>query len=341
MNRTAITIVIPAYNRLPPLLATLASARAACARLQEPAEIILVDDGSTPPLAECLPSEAVAPPVRLLRQPNQGSIVARLAGLAAAAGEFVLFLDSDDLIGPDKLHHHLHALRTTQADISYDDVGITAPPPSPIRTRSHLPPVGDIAELMLRVQPPPHGPVYRADYLRRALATPILPGMRRSDSVGDVWLYYNLCIHPARLVKVDGPHTLIGEHDEERYSQHWERLGFSALEVMETFLRRCPPPPATRHARRLVGECAFVSWRKLPRDFSPAFRARMLALWRAAPDHPAMRLGGGWFTRVARLLGPVTAGRLFRLRNAPYSRSRTIDDAELARLENAARLDPP
>lgn len=338
MSTPEATIIIPAYNRISPLAQTLASALAACARLGRPAEILLVDDGSVPPIAEALPAAAASPGVRILRQPNQGSMIARLTGLAAARGEFVLFLDSDDLVSADKLHLHCAALRAGPALVaSYDDVGVLsdpADPASPVRPAHAFAVAADLPGLMLSVQPPPHGCVFRREFLVRALAAPVVPPERSLDAVGDVWLYYNLAVHPGAVVKIDAPLTLIGVHDEGRYSQCWERLGCAALRLGERFMAATAgsaSPDAVR-ARQLVGECAFASWRRLPRDFSPAFRRRQLALWRQAPRGPLDRLGGKGFRLLARVLGPVSAGRLLRLRNAPYSASRTVDDATLARL---------
>jgi hypothetical protein len=332
------SIIIPAFNRLAPLAQTLASARATCRHLGAPAEILLVDDGSSPPLATALPELAADPLVRLLRQSNQGSIVARQTGLAAARGEFVLFLDSDDLVTADKLHRHCAALRAAPLLVAtYDDVGAAADPAdpaSPIRTAQTFGPAADLPDLVLRVQPPPHGGVFRRDFLLRALAAPVVPPTRSLDSVGDVWLYYNLSVHPGAVGKIDAPLSLVGIHDEGRYSQSWERLGCAALRLAELFMAATAATTAAPvlRARLLVGECAFNSWRRLPRDFSPAYRRRQLAVWRQAPRGPLHRLGVRGFRAVARILGPETAGRLLRLRNAPYAACRTVDAATLARL---------
>jgi glycosyltransferase involved in cell wall biosynthesis len=317
----------------------LASAERAAARLGEPVEILLIDDGSEPPLANVLGDLPASGSVRLIRQANQGSIVARLTGLRAAQGEFVLFLDSDDLFAPAKLKEHVARLRAATADISYDDLGEPArgdAVPETSATCARLAPADTVEELLLRVQPAPHGPVYRRSYLLAALDPALLPPLRQCDAVGDIWLFYNLCIHPARIVKIDAPLTLLGEHEEARYSQHWERLGFASLGIMESFMRLCPVTPATSLARRLVGECAFNSWRRLPRGFEPGFSRRLLALWRAAPDHASMRLGGPLFRALAAVFGRTGAGRILRLRNARYSRIRTIDDAELSRLRGSS-----
>ena len=338
MTAPVASIIIPAYNRTGPLAATLASAYRACHRLGEPAEIILVDDGSTPPLATLLPPDLL---LRIIPQANQGSIVARATGLASARGEYVLFLDSDDLVADEKILRHVAALRQDTALVaSYDDVGALADPAnpaSPIHTTQHLAVAPGLPELLLRVQPPPHGCVFRRAFLCRALARPIIAPDRSLDAVGDIWLYYNLALFPGPVTKVDAPLSLIGIHDLERYSQSWERLGCAALRLVERFMAAtaASTESATHRARLLAGEVAFSSWRRLPRDFSPEFSRRQLALWRQAPRGALDRLGGPLFHTLALLFGPANAGRLLRLRNGTYASCRTVDDTTLARLLSA------
>lgn len=333
----AVSIIIPAYNRIEPLRHTLSSAVRAADWLCEAVEILLIDDGSSPSLDQIFANTPFDARIRIIRQPNQGSIVARMTGLSAARGEFILFLDSDDLISPAKLLKHVERLRKDTADISYDDMG---PPtrgdaiPKESSVHTTLATVNTVEELLLTVQPAPHSPIYRRSYLLQALAKPLLPPLRECDAVGDIWLYYNLCIHPAKVVKINAPLTLPGQHGETRYSQHWERLGYASLGVMESFQQHCPVTSATQAARRLLGECAFISWRRLPRGFDATYSQQLLALWRAAPEHEKMNLGGPLFRALALFLGPVGAGKLLRLRNANYSEIRTVDDAELIRLRD-------
>lgn len=323
-----ISVVIPAFNRTGPLRETLASALSALRQVS--GEIVLVDDGSQPPLTEML-GDLEDREIRHVRQANQGSIVARLRGLAEARGEYVLFLDSDDLLHPDKFGVVLPALRAGDADIVYDDLarpireggGWRFEPAEALRHAT------DPAQFFLRVQPVPHSPTYRREYLLRHLGKPLIPARRRCDPAGDVWLYYNLCAFPARIVKVDRALTAIGVHDEDRYSRHWERIAAAALEVMEEFAKACPAVADMLPARITSGECAFDSWRRLPRRFHRDFEERMLRLWRNAPRGPVEHLGGPLFTKLARLLGPERAGRLLRLRNQSYAACRTVDEAEL------------
>jgi len=103
---TDVSVIIPAYNVAGFIEACLASVQA---QSLETWECIVVDDGSQDGTAERV---AAAPDrrVRLMRQPNQGVSAARNAGLAAARGRHVMFLDGDDLLHPTALERLLSAL---------------------------------------------------------------------------------------------------------------------------------------------------------------------------------------------------------------------------------------
>jgi hypothetical protein len=85
-------------------------------------EVIVIDDGSSPPLdvgAGALPD----PRVRLLRHDvARGVSSARNAGIAAARHPYVAFLDDDDLWSPRKLVAQTAALASTGAGFSYTGV---------------------------------------------------------------------------------------------------------------------------------------------------------------------------------------------------------------------------
>jgi len=99
MNAPAVSVVIPLYNKRDEVGPTL---RSVMAQTCSPAEIIVVDDGSTDGSAEVV--RAVGSPlVRLLSQPNAGVSVARNRGVAEARGEYIAFLDADDLWEPGYL----------------------------------------------------------------------------------------------------------------------------------------------------------------------------------------------------------------------------------------------
>jgi glycosyltransferase involved in cell wall biosynthesis len=86
-----VSVVMPVYNGAKYLRQALDSA---LAQIYAPLEVIAVDDGSTDESAEIL--EAYRPRVVTLRQANAGVSAARNAGIRAARGELIAFLDQDD-----------------------------------------------------------------------------------------------------------------------------------------------------------------------------------------------------------------------------------------------------
>ena len=95
------SVIIPAFNAA----ATLARAiDSVCAQSWPAHEIIVVDDGSTDASAEV--ARRFGTPVRLIEQANSGVSAARNAGVAAATGDWLAFLDADDWYAPDRLRLH-------------------------------------------------------------------------------------------------------------------------------------------------------------------------------------------------------------------------------------------
>src|SRR5690242_19491312 len=89
-TRPRASVIIPAYNAVRTLPATLTALRAQTYPADR-LEVIVVDDGSTDATAEV----AAAGGARVLRQANAGPAAARNRGAAAASGDFVLFTDAD------------------------------------------------------------------------------------------------------------------------------------------------------------------------------------------------------------------------------------------------------
>lgn len=105
-----VSVIIPTYNR--PQLLTEAVA-SVLAQTYRPIEIIIVDDGSTDETPRVADDLARAHPdeIRVIHQPNRGVGLAREAGRLTARGEFIQYLDSDDLLWPEKFGLQVQALR--------------------------------------------------------------------------------------------------------------------------------------------------------------------------------------------------------------------------------------
>lgn len=311
-----ISVIIPVYNRGDLIHYTLESLRRASVGLQ--VETIIVDDGSDRPVADDLGRLGYSNGVRIIRQANQGLLFARLTGLSAATGRQVLFLDSDDLIAPEKLRAQVTAMAQGGYDVSYTDTArarlvgkfddIVIEPDA--RTRA----TGDAADFFINIQPAPHSPVFRTRFLQDVVKDAFFPPSPLYNAVAEIWFYHNAAPRAARVVHVPGPYSIVGSHGDVRLTSHWERLAVASLAVMEAFARSVPPTPEYTKVRASVGEKAFRSWRRLPRDFHPGYDRRLLNLWTqlTSAPRPLAPLGGAGFQFAARVLGPEVAGRLFR-----------------------------
>ena len=128
-SRPMVSVVIPAYNCERFLAEAIESVLAQSYR---PNEVIVVDDGSTDQSANIARSYKE---IQYIYQPNQGLAVTRNRGLAIAQGEFIAFLDADDVWLPNKLKVQVEHL-TEHPDVGLNvcrienflDPGVSLPP---------------------------------------------------------------------------------------------------------------------------------------------------------------------------------------------------------------------
>lgn len=104
LSDTTISVVIPCYNAGTYLGETLNSV---LNQTFTPLEVLVVDDGSTDDSAQI--ARTFGKLVRVISQKNQGECVARNHGISEAKGEWIAFLDADDIWEEDKLEHQLPA----------------------------------------------------------------------------------------------------------------------------------------------------------------------------------------------------------------------------------------
>lgn len=111
-----ISVIIPVYNVAPYLPECLDSV---IGQTYTDLEIIIVNDGSTDESGAICNSYAQKDHrIRVIHQQNQGLSAARNAGIDAAHGEYISFLDSDDYMMPDLLEHLLNLCLEYGADMS-------------------------------------------------------------------------------------------------------------------------------------------------------------------------------------------------------------------------------
>lgn len=101
MHNYKVSVIVPAYNVASSVVGCLDSVYA---QSYANIELIVVNDGSTDEtLAKLRAYRAEHSSMTLIDQPNRGLSAARNAGLDAASGELIFFLDSDDYIGADEI----------------------------------------------------------------------------------------------------------------------------------------------------------------------------------------------------------------------------------------------
>lgn len=243
-----VSVILPVFNRP----GALREAVGSVVRQTYPRwELWIVDDGSTDDtaaVAEALASRDSR--IRCLRQQNAGPGAAREAGRCAARGEFLQYLDSDDLIYPRKLEAQVAALRDApEAGIAYCRCVETDPSGRPLAK-----PLRPSDRALTRMFPTflacrwwnTLTPLYRSELCHRAGEW--LPLFQEED-----WEY------DARVAAIDPPLAFVNEELAEARSRHSGRLSGSGLPK-----EKCLQDRAVAHERILVHAMSAGLGRDLP-----------------------------------------------------------------------------
>lgn len=116
MSTPTVSVVIPAYQRAHSILRSIDSA---LAQTMSDLEVIVVDDGSTDGTIEIVRAIPDARVRLLVHETNRGGNAARQTGIDAARGQWVAFLDSDDLWVETKLARQLERLAEMGPDYRF------------------------------------------------------------------------------------------------------------------------------------------------------------------------------------------------------------------------------
>ena len=297
-----VSTIITAYNR-PVLLAEAVAS--VLGQSYRPIEIVIVDDGSTDHTGAVGAGLAASHPdlVRYIRQENRGPAAASNAGLRVVTGEFIQFLDSDDLLAPQKFTQQVAGLRASpECGISYCQTQeyVMGDRPSGVPSRR----TGQALERLFpalvsgRVWPSP-SPLYR-----RAVID--ANGFFVDSSIYQDWEYecraaarrVRLHYCPAVLADVRHTHHLEGR---EKGSVTGERLRDYAgvLELM--FHHTVHPDVSTRDRDGLAGRL-FAAARQCGAGGYPAEARRCLDLALAASGSRRSRRIR-WFAVLVSLVG--------------------------------------
>ncbi len=261
MQVPTVSVVVPAFNvgsYIAPLLRSLSAQTLATF------EAIVVDDGSTDDTCAIVEAHTDAR-VRLIRQANQGVSAARNAGLAAACGAFVLFLDGDDLLHPRALERltrtlerHPDAVATYGTFIKIRENGERQPGQKPLELQRY--PSGDILAQVIEQNIFANGGHV---LLRRDIALAI-GGFDRRLSLSEDWEF--LCRAASR-----GQFVFIGQTPEVLYLRL--RSGSLSRNAARSWERSLPAVRAVLDNEEFRGKFPRRRWTALCR------RVRASHLW--------------------------------------------------------------
>ena len=116
MAPSLVSVLIAAYNAELWIGTTL---RSVLAQTWPNVEVVVVDDGSTDGTA-AIAQQHVSDTVRLIRQENRGACAARNRAFAESRGDFIQFLDADDVLAADKIERQMEYLeREPENTVAY------------------------------------------------------------------------------------------------------------------------------------------------------------------------------------------------------------------------------
>ncbi len=267
----SVSAVIPAYNAESFLADAI---RSVLAQTYEVVEIIVVDDGSLDRTAEVA---AAFPRTRVVRQPNKGQASARNAGIAVAEGEWIAFLDADDLWLPQK----------TEIQRGY----IT--PDAGVIHADHFDPIhfGNLWHRQTHVSP--SGALVRKQTLLD------VGGFEESRAVvDDLVLWLKIALTDWRFVRSETG-LFTWRSTGENYSGNNSRMVREELASVDlvgsrvncatTEVERLKQTIRIEYAKNLIAEHRWDEATKLLRDCEPSFAARWLALANALKIHQIAR----------------------------------------------------
>ncbi|HWK05464.1 MAG TPA: glycosyltransferase family 2 protein [Puia sp.] len=110
-----VSVIIPAYNAGKLLSGTIQSLLD-----QQYAflEIIIVNDGSSDNTEQIVKTYTFDSRIKYIFQENKGCSGAKNTGMAVATGDFIQYLDADDVLSPDKISEQVHALQDRADEIA-------------------------------------------------------------------------------------------------------------------------------------------------------------------------------------------------------------------------------
>ena len=216
-----VSVVIPTYNRPDLLLETLESV---LAQTYKNLQIIVVDDGSTAETRELL--DKFSPRVQSIRLGRSGISTARNTGVDAAEGEFIAFVDHDDLWDPQKIEKHVEfASAHPELALTYTDaIEFSKEGPAKITYVDHFSALNQPSDLFAPMIATYAVPLMSATMIRKSFLRE--KGLRFPNYFGidDVGLFLMMLVEGGKFGYLPEPLTMRRMHESNTSSNHRRRF---------------------------------------------------------------------------------------------------------------------
>ena len=308
-----VSVLIPAYNSESMVGDAI---RSALAQTHPAVEVIVVDDGSTDGTLGV--AREYGDRVRVIEQENSGACAARNRALAEARGEYVKFLDADDLLTPDAIEVQLGAVQRADAGARVAPYGDILAVDADRQPKTRQPRSRDIGaaspDLVERVVAllasniQTSLPLHRRDWLNEVGG--FRPHLLRAQEYD---LHLRLALAGVRFVHVPHVVTHVRHHaSPDRITntspmlddpdRHLESLRQRREMIEMAVGRPLPAPVAEAFARGL-----WVQMRRLVQAGQGTAATRYAA--EARQVDPGVRYAGSLFRMLSTVGGPVRAER--------------------------------
>ncbi|MDQ6672225.1 MAG: glycosyltransferase family 2 protein [Chloroflexota bacterium] len=316
---TTVSVVIPCFNAREWISATLDSV---LEQSLPDLDVIVVDDGSTDGSGQLVADSF--PGVRLIRTDNGGASRARNIGTRLARGQFIQYLDADDLLVSGKLETQLRVMDEVHADIAYGDWRElrAGPHGSSVPGRLVSPRLGPNADIALLTDfwCPPAAYLFRREIVDRAGGWD-----EQQIVVEDVRFVLACALQGAGFVYAPGTAAFYRVHASgslsTRFPVEFTRGCLRNADTVEEWWRRCGGLTPARSATlvQVYGQVARASF---ARDRT-TFEAAYAALERLQPGYKPAR---PWHLALAsRVIGYRSAeGLAVRYRHAKRTLSGAV-----------------
>jgi glycosyltransferase involved in cell wall biosynthesis len=276
-----ISVIIPVYNGEKTIGETIASV---LKQTYKNWEILVIDDGSQDATLEVL-REINDPRLNVFSYPNAGQAVSRNRGIELARGEYIAFLDADDLWTPDKLETQLKALQENpQAAVAYSWTDYIDESGQFVQSGRHITINGDVYAALLVNNFLENG----SNVLIRQQALTEVGGFEASLPPAedwDLWLRLAKCYH---FVAVPAPQVLYRVSPTSS-SSNLAKQEIQCLRVIDRAFARAPNSLQYLKRHSLANLYKYLAWKALDSGLTRGNGVTALRLtWNYIKYEPAL-----------------------------------------------------